>query len=306
MKLKQNKKIIKFFKKLYIVFLNFLILLFYKSFKYSISPFVSIFLPIYNKELYLKSTINNIQNQTLKNLEIIAINDFSNDNSLNILKKLKKIDKRIKIYNNDRNHGLLYSRAMGILNCTGEYVLNLDPDDMLSNKYNLQFLYRKAKKNNIDLIIYRIKLINNNNIYDFNKIILKLKLNKLVCNSSMKFRNDLITNKFIKRKIILKAYKLFKIKIYKDKWNYHEDNIWSMLINKFCKTKILLNKYIYIYLRNTQSLMNNRGNLVELRNIIYRFEMFKQLNKNKIFLIYNKLKLKEKKNILKLLKNLFI
>ena len=104
-------------------------------------PKVSVFMPIYNKEKYLIESIKSIQNQTLKDIEIIAVNDGSTDNSLKIIKNLTKIDKRIKIVNNDRNHGLLYSRAMGIINSTGEYVFNLDPDDKLSSPINLKFLY---------------------------------------------------------------------------------------------------------------------------------------------------------------------
>lgn len=72
---------------------------------------------------------------------------------------MAKKDKRMKIINNDRNHGLLYSRAMGILNCTGDYIMNLDPDDQLSSKYDLEFLYRKAKKFKTDIIIFRLKKI---------------------------------------------------------------------------------------------------------------------------------------------------
>ena len=78
-------------------------------------PKISIFLPIYNKAKYLKRSIKSIQIQTLKNIEIIPVNDCSEDNSLEVLKKMAKSDSRIKIVNNDRNRGLLYSRAMGIL-----------------------------------------------------------------------------------------------------------------------------------------------------------------------------------------------
>ena len=125
------------------------------------NPKVSIFLPIYNKEEYLIESIGSVQNQTLKNIEIIVVNDFSSDNSLKILKNLSKIDNRIKIVNNDRNRGLLYSRAMGIINCTGEYVINLDPDDKLSSPNDLEILYNKAKLFNIDTIIFLLFFFQN-------------------------------------------------------------------------------------------------------------------------------------------------
>ena len=79
-------------------------------------PKISIFLPIYNKEKFLKRSIRSIQKQTLRDIEIIPVNDCSEDNSLEVLKIMSKRDSRIKIINNDRNRGLLYSRAMGILN----------------------------------------------------------------------------------------------------------------------------------------------------------------------------------------------
>lgn len=122
-------------------------------------PKVSVFLPIYNKEKYLLRSINSIKSQSLKNIEIIAINDCSTDNSLKMLKKLSKKDNRIKIINNDRNHGLFYSRAEGIINSMGEYLINLDPDDKFESNSDLQLLYDKAKKSNLDYILYLLKRI---------------------------------------------------------------------------------------------------------------------------------------------------
>ena len=102
-------------------------------------PKISVFLPIYNKDKYIKRCIESIQRQGLKNIEIVAVNDNSNDETLNILIDYSKNDSRIKIVNNDKNHGLLYSRAMGILNSSGKYIMNVDPDDEFSNNDSLDF-----------------------------------------------------------------------------------------------------------------------------------------------------------------------
>ena len=197
MKFKKKRKIFTknlIEKNIYIVlFFSFSIIKFEKNLKSTLKPNVSVFLPIFNKQLYLTRSIGSIQKQSLKNLEIIAVNDCSIDDSLKILKKLAKKDNRIKIINNDRNHGLLYSRAMGILNSTGEYILNLDPDDIFSNIHNLEILYKMAKKNDTDLIIFQLKKIKiyRINISEYNKIIkdyksnivfLKLKIHKLILN----------------------------------------------------------------------------------------------------------------------------
>ena len=94
--------------------------------------------------------------------------------------------------------------------------------------------------------------------------------------------DDLIWNKFIKKSLFRKAYKLFEKKIYTERWNYHEDNIWSLLINKYSQSMLCTNKLIYIYYSNEDSFMKNRGNIQELNNLINRHYMFtKILNKKK-------------------------
>ena len=182
-------------------------------------PKVSVFLPIYNKEVYITRSIISIQKQTLNDIEIIAVNDFSTDETLKILKKLSKKDKRIKIINNDRNHGLLYSRAMGIVNCSGQFVMNLDPDDQISNENNLKILYYKSIEFSSDVITFLLKKIKRKNITCYNEEIKKLSYNNYKSNKKNPiFEYPLITNKFIKRDIALKAYNFFK----KNSWKQME------------------------------------------------------------------------------------
>ena len=122
-------------------------------------------MPIYNKEKYINKSIKSLQNQTLKDIEIIAVNDCSDDKTLNELINLSNNDNRIKIVNNDRNHGLLYSRAMGILNSTGEYLMNLDPDDELEGEDNLEYLYNMTRVSHADIILFGILRKNFNKAY---------------------------------------------------------------------------------------------------------------------------------------------
>jgi glycosyltransferase involved in cell wall biosynthesis len=235
----ENPKIINFKNYIIIIIFIFNLILNYNKNANNISetklPKISIFMPIYNKEEYILRSILSIQNQTFKNIEIIAINDGSTDNTLKILKKLYKKDNRIKIINNDRNHGLLYSRAMGILNCSGDYLMNLDPDDKLKNSQNLYELYNKTQYNKYDLIIFLIERLSTNITNKTENYLTNLE-NKL------QLQNDYyrITNKLIKRNIMLIAYKNYSKYIYNNKWNYHEDNIWNLLVKKY-------SKYILIY-----------------------------------------------------------
>ena len=72
-----------------------------------------------------------LQKQSLKDIEIIFVDDNSKDNSINLIKKLMKNDKRIIYIKNSINKGQFYSRNKGVLNSKGEYVLIIDPDDLL-------------------------------------------------------------------------------------------------------------------------------------------------------------------------------
>ena len=257
-----------------------------------LKPKISIFIPIYNKEKYIFRCIKSIQTKTLKNIEIIAVNDHSNDSSLKILMNLAKNDNRIKIVNNDENKGLLYSRAIGILSSSGEYLMNLDSDDELKGYNSLKNLYNKAKRYNIDIInfIFMDKK-QNKNINNCNHLNIILKQPELffsIFNKKNKIKDFSIWNKLIKKETFLKAYEAFKKEINTWKWNYFEDDIWSILVNKFANSKLCINRAIYIYNYYGDSLMNKRFGLIEFQNLIYRHEMYKKIfsgKENEKFLI---------------------
>ena len=247
-------------------------------------PRISIFLAIYNKEKYLKRSIGSIQKQTLKDLEIIAVNDGSTDNSLNILKEMRIKDPRIIIVNNKRNKGSLYSRAIGILNSNGEYLLSLDPDDEYQGSNNLRYLYNKAKNLNVDVVNFIILYLPNKKksekFCNFNQIVKQPELFEKAFKKNI--LNDFyVTNKLVKKEVFEKAYNFYKTYIYGEKWNYFEDNIWSILIYKFSNSSIFINKIIYYYYLNSESIMMNRSNILELKNLLFRNEMYKKIFNNK-------------------------
>ena len=208
---------------------------------------ISIFLPVYNMEKYISKCIKSIQNQSLKDIEIIAVNDYSNDGSLKLLMDLAKYDKRIKIVNNDKNRGLLYSRAMGILNSSGEYIMNVDSDDELKGNDSLEYLYNQTLKTNVDIVsfsVYFQKEKQKIKCSFINEIQIQPKLFHSIFWSNNEIKEFMIWNKFIKKEIFLKAYEFFKKDIYNGKWNFFEDDIWSILVNKFAKTKLCVDKLV--------------------------------------------------------------
>ena len=93
---------------------------------------VSVIIPVYNTELYVRQTIQSILGQTLYDIEIITVNDGSTDNSLSILSELAKQDNRIKIFTHS-NQGLSVSRNVGIEKASGEFIYFMDSDDLLDH-----------------------------------------------------------------------------------------------------------------------------------------------------------------------------
>ena len=154
-KIKQN--VIFYFLKMFFLFLSFF--LFYFSFFYK-SYFdnlknkiintnnkqinVSIILPAYNVEYYIDKCIQSLLNQTLKNIEIILINDGSTDNTLKIIENFSKLDSRIKVVSKN-NGGVASARNLGVTLSKGKYIDFVDPDDFIElNTYEI--LYNLAEK----------------------------------------------------------------------------------------------------------------------------------------------------------------
>lgn len=113
---------------------------------------ISIIVPIYNVEKYIEECIKSILNQTMKEIEIILINDGSSDRSLNICKKYAKIDNRI-ILIDKQNSGVSDTRNIGIAKAIGEYIMFVDSDDWLE-KHACEIAYNEAKKEDADSLIF--------------------------------------------------------------------------------------------------------------------------------------------------------
>ena len=138
-------------------------------------PKVSVIIPIYNVEQYLRKCLDSVCNQTLEDIEIICINDCSPDNSLEILKEYQKNDNRIKIIDFNENKGSAVARNTGMEQAKGEYIGFIDPDDWIDLDF-YEKLYNKAKDCSSDLVIGNIKTVlnkkeikNNNDFQIFSK-----------------------------------------------------------------------------------------------------------------------------------------
>ena len=113
---------------------------------------VSVIIPVYNTELYVRQTIQSILGQTLYDIEIITVNDGSTDNSLSILSELAKQDNRIKIFTHS-NQGLSISRNVGIEKASGEFIYFMDSDDLLDHD-TLEICYQKCTSEQLDFVFF--------------------------------------------------------------------------------------------------------------------------------------------------------
>ena len=114
-------------------------------------PKVSILIPVYNTASYLPKCLASAMNQTLKEIEIIAVNDASPDNAAEVLADYAARDPRIKVITHEKNGGILAARLSGIAAATGEYMMVLDADDYLDLD-TARACYAKAKKTGADMI----------------------------------------------------------------------------------------------------------------------------------------------------------
>ncbi len=147
---------------------------------------VSIIVPVYNSEKYLKKCIESIQKQTLKDMQIILINDGSTDNSLSICKEYQKRDNRIEVIDK-ANMGVSSARNTGIEAAIGEYIGFVDADDWIEPEM-YENMYHQVKQMQADVCMCNYVVENNRGS---TPVLLELKQNLLQRNEII---NDIIAN----------------------------------------------------------------------------------------------------------------
>lgn len=122
------------------------------------SPKISVIIPLYNTEDYIVETLWSIVNQSLKEIDIIIINDGSTDGSLSLVEEVK--DERIRIYS-QKNMGLSDARNKGLKEATGEYIYFMDSDDILEQDA-LEKCYIRCRKDKLDFVFFNAVIFNDN------------------------------------------------------------------------------------------------------------------------------------------------
>lgn len=136
----------------------------------------SIIIPCYNTAPYLKKCLESIIRQTYQNWEIIAVNDGSTDNTLDILKDYSEKDNRIKVINQE-NKGVSAARNKAIEAAKGEYLIFIDSDDWYKDGHSLEQIVESLAHDDIDIIVFRYQCVkekkedcSENVLFYFNKM----------------------------------------------------------------------------------------------------------------------------------------
>ena len=116
---------------------------------------ISVIIPLYNTEKYIKRCLDSILKQTYSALEIIVVDDNSTDKGPDFAAELAKSDSRIKILHHEKNMGLFHARITGVENATGDYIAFVDSDDYISADF-FRVLVEKAEANSCDIVIGKV------------------------------------------------------------------------------------------------------------------------------------------------------
>lgn len=227
---------------------------------------LSIVVPVYNVEQYIEECIESLINQSLKEIEIIIVNDGTKDNSIEVIKRFK--DNRILIIEQE-NSGLSAARNTGLMHAKGEYVCFVDSDDFILSNKAYKEMYNIAKECNCCMVVGNAEFY-----YD--------KLNTKVMNKSLELKNEKTlssTNYLIesikqnnifvpvwlymyKREFLISNALVFKQGI------YHEDEEFSPRVILKSKIVGVYNKCFYAYRQRPNSIISS-SNIEQKTNDIF-------------------------------------
>ena len=236
----------------------------YKSYK---KPKVSAIIPVFNCEKTIKASLNSIQNQNLTKIEIILINDFSKDNTSKIISEKQMNDHRIKIINNHKNMGTLYSRSIGALMAKGKYIFSLDNDDLFFDEDIFDYFYKLGKKEYLDLVGFQTinlwnyfgKIKDMRDLYTYQYpneySVCQPELGRWMLNFEGKFlvHNNMIWDKAIKTSIYQKAVNLLGKKRYSTYLVWAEDTCINFIIFNIAYSFKFIHKYGLMHFKSTHT-----------------------------------------------------
>lgn len=208
---------------------------------------VSVIIPVYNAENYIEQCVQNLLNQTLKDLEIIFVIDKDvSDNSLKILENCTKSINNVRIICAENGYGAGYNRNLGITCSNKEYIGFYDVDDTIPPEY-FEKLYEKAKDTCADIVMGETTIINS----DTGEVVQKVEFSQSELGTIEEIFNQVkystCWDKIYKKEFLVKNNIKFAEKV------IHEDNIFTIKALLSCKKLEIQPESVYFWMRNQNS-----------------------------------------------------
>ncbi|EDP3309444.1 glycosyltransferase family 2 protein [Campylobacter jejuni] len=228
-------------------------------------PQLSIIIPLFNSCNFISRALQSCINQTLKDIEILIIDDKSKDNSLNMVLEFAKKDPRIKIFQNEENLGTFASRNFGVLHSSSDFIMFLDSDDFLTLDA-CEIAFKEMKKGFdllcFDAFVHRVKTkqfyrFKQDEVFNQKEFLEFLSKQRHFCWS--------VWAKCFRRDIILKSFEKVKID---ECLSYGEDVLFCYVYFMFCEKIAVFKTCIYHYEFNPNGRYENKNK--EILNQNYR------------------------------------
>ena len=267
----------------------------------NISDLITVVIPIYNREIYLRESIESVINQTHRNLEILLIDDGSTSNVLNICKYYERMDKRIRVFT-QKNGGICVAMRNAVLQARGEYIARCDSDDINElDRYEKQLKY--LKENDYDMVGCYIKCFGIGNKY--NQVYLEGCVNKPIRTYENQEKRFLLGQPITGSTIFAKTKVLKELLPFGKEYSIIEDFYISILLHSKGKRISILEeqKLNYRVHKENLSLTGDSDLMKKHTEIAFKY-MFKELIlKSKNILIFRRSS--EKQMIIDLLNKYF-
>lgn len=211
-------------------------------------PAVSVIIPVYNTEKFLRRCLESVCNQTLRELEVICVNDASTDASAAILAEFAARDSRVKVITFERNRGAAVARNAGIDAATGDYLGFVDSDDFVELDFYAK-LYRLTAKDKPDAVKGALKMYDNEKQtsryesgYDINDRVRRHKAYFCCAFTSAIYRRDFVLSHEIR---------------FPEGLIHAEDPIFTIKAALFYRALVVCDEAIYYYCENSESITKN-------------------------------------------------
>jgi glycosyltransferase involved in cell wall biosynthesis len=225
--------------------------------------------------------------KSLNDIEIMLIDDYSNDNSVKLIEKYQEKDKRIILIKNKKNKGTLISRNIGALNSRGEYLIFPDPDDIIS-KNIINYCYNFIRTYNYEMVRFNLYTTNHeiflkdivNNLENKKISQPELSTNLFYAKGKLLQIDFNVSNKFLKRKAYIRALNSVN-EYYLNLYMINaEDGLMNYIFYRTVKTLFYTNRIGYYYIMNNTNTTEVKFNDKKLRNFFYNLKLIFEYSKN--------------------------